>query len=663
MLNINDLYDSQLGLFKSALQAPQAVDLTAPHSEYTLELAEDVQVIHDGSGLASGPVKVPVWGYRGKGVAFSSPGPILLSHINQPVAVTWKNNLPTASKNGQSIYPFTFFEPLPPNLKRKLATLKANIITHLHGAAIPSGSDGWPTESYGPGHRRTHHYSNQQPAATIWYHDHAMDQTGLNVYAGIAGGYVILDQTDQALSDYLASLGGNGPGWAEKFGHGPSGIPLVIQDRLLSDDASQYIYQTNFDDTKENNNHIKVGTGGEFFGRINLVNGQVSPKLEIGPTALRLKLLNGCNSRFLVLCFTDSSDQQVAVPVYHIGDDHGRRNHAQTMTGSLIRLGPGERLDVVVDFSRLSGQAIRLVDVGTAPFPGDSGELPASFDPQALLAKRKNLGGSDNYPEILLFDVANAPAGKGLDTNVVSRILATGNAAKTRVVALREFVMYMEPASMQDFVERCSTDDFNNANSHEPSAMLVLEELAPAAQGEPVVLESTVDLFDSNNQAGIYQYKVAGNTAGSLDSTYQNGVLRYIGDMEQAWLSHPYSVKANSTEVWRFINLTGDTHPMHIHLVGFQVVDSSVVKFTDLGDGIISNLEISSSQVAPNLPDHLLGAKDTVQVDPGPKDPLLRHGSILTLVGEFQGGAGRYVYHCHMLEHEDHMMMRKFKVI
>ncbi len=94
---------------------------------------------------------------------------------------------------------------------------------------------------------------------------------------------------------------------------------------------------------------------------------------------------------------------------------------------------------------------------------------------------------------------------------------------------------------------------------------------------------------------------------------------------------------------------------MHIHLVGYHVVDSSDISYPPKQEnGLITGINISSSRVAPNLPDHLTGFKDTVQVDPS---------TILTLVATFEAGKGRYVYHCHMLEHEDHMMMRKIKVI
>ena len=677
----DDLYDSAKGLFKSALRAPQAVDLTAPHAEYKLILVEEPQQIHSGQGL-NGPLSVPVWGYKGQGVSFASPGPVLLTEHNHAVSVTWKNELPAAS-NRASIFPFDFQTgTLTPVLVEKYPNLKADIITHVHGAAIPSGSDGWPTECYGPSQRRTHHYHNQQPATTIWYHDHAMDQTGLNVYAGIAGGYVILDQTDRALSAYLTSLGGNGAGWAESFGHGPAGIPLVIQDRLLADDGSRYVYATNYAETTLANN-VKVGSGGEFFGRINLVNGQVSPNLAIGPTALRLKLLNGCNSRFLVLCFVDESDQLQAVPIYHLGDDHGRRHHAHPLAvdAAPIRIGPGERLDLVADFSAFANRKLRLVDIGAAPFGGDIAEMaagsPGALDPHAvkdrLAFKRGHQFEVDdqgnatttvnNYPEIMQFDVANVAPAKPVSVDTLNRILLTGHAVKTRVIALREFVMYCEMMQhgqhqhAHHYVERCAPDQFANVNACEAAAMLVLEELEPAGAGDTAIIHSQFDLFDPHNRSGSFDYKVVGNTAGSLDPHYQGGKLRYVGDMQQAWLDHPYVVKAGSAEVWRFVNLTGDTHPMHIHLCGFEVVDSTAIACTDPGISYIDDLHITpvpAPAVAPNLPDYLQGSKDTVQVDPG---------TVLTVVCKFEGGTGRYVYHCHMLEHEDHMMMRKFKVV
>ncbi len=675
----DDLYDPAKGLFKSVLAAPQAVDLTDQHAEYKLTLVEQPQQIHGGQGL-NGPLSVPVWGYKGLGVSFSSPGPILLTEQNHAVSVTWKNELPAVS-NRASIFPFDFQAgSLTPVLVEKYPNLKAEIITHVHGAAIPSGSDGWPTECYGPGQRRADHYHNQQPATTIWYHDHAMDQTGLNVYAGIAGGYVILDQTDRALSAYLTALGGNGPGWAESFGHGPAGIPLVIQDRLLANDGSRFVYATNYAESTLANG-VKVGSGGEFFGRVNLVNGQVSPNLPVGPTALRLKLLNGCNSRFLVLCFVDELDQLQALPAYHIGDDHGRRSHASPLAvdAAPIRVGPGERLDLIVDFSGFANRKLRLVDIGAAPFGGVIPEMAQGdiLDPQAVKDRLAFKRGHEfeiddqgvvtttvnNFPEILQFDVANVAPATPVNLDTLNRILLTGHALKTRVIALREFVMYCEMMQhgqhqhAHHYVERCAPDQFANVNACEAAAMLVLEELEPANPGESAIIRSQFDLFDPHNRIGSFDYKVVGNTAGRLDANYQGGKLRYAGDMQQAWLDQPYVVKAGSTEVWRFVNLTGDTHPMHIHLCGFEVVDSVPIACADPSVSYIPDLHIPSApapSVSPNLPDHLQGSKDTIQVDPG---------SVLTVVCKFEGGTGRYVYHCHMLEHEDHMMMRKFKVV
>lgn len=710
------LYDLSQGLFKSALRPPQVINLREPHAECKLTLMEAEQEIHDGVGL-SGPIKVPVWGYQGAKFDFCSPGPILLTEKDHSVSITWKNSLPTR-RRGNNIFPFDFQGELPPVLAEKIPDCKAGIITHLHGAAIPSGSDGWPTESYAPGQRRTHHYHNQQPAATVWYHDHAMDQTGLNVYAGIAGGYVILDNIDQVLAGYLSSLGSGGLGWAESFGQGPAGIPLVIQDRLLSDSGAEirYVYQTNYENTavKVGEQSVAVGKGGEFFGRINLVNGQVSPHLQAGPSALRFKLLNGCNSRFLVLCFVDENDDLQPVPVYQIGDDHGRRDQAEPYALKIaplcpeqpraepldvvkpIRIGPGERLDVIADFSGFRNRKLRLVDIGRAPFQGNIPEWvnaipqnpysPSSLNPDAVKARIESKrthkfeldgAGNDtttynNYPEILQFEIADVASAKPVDIDTLSRILLTGNAVKTRVIALREFVMYSEGncgmnthpghEAMPHFVERCSPDLFANTNANEAAAMLVLEELEEARDGDPVVIESRFDLFDAVNRAlkASYKYKVTGNTAGTLIG---NDVSRYQGDMKNAWISQPYVVKSNSTEVWRFVNLTGDTHPMHIHLTGFRIVESLPIACADPGLSYIPDLHvpepdftkgIPAPSVAPNLPIHLQGCKDTVQVDPG---------TILTVIGKFEGGTGRYVYHCHMLEHEDHMMMRKFKVV
>jgi len=108
-------------------------------------------------------------------------------------------------------------------------------------------------------------------------------------------------------------------------------------------------------------------------------------------------------------------------------------------------------------------------------------------------------------------------------------------------------------------------------------------------------------------------------------------------------------VELGSTEKWRFINPTDDAHPMHLHLVQFQLLQRQGFNAVALHNG---KLELVGSPRAPQANE--AGWKDTAVVNPK---------EVLTILIRFEGYTGRYVFHCHMLEHEDNDMMRPYEVI
>ena len=157
----------------------------------------------------------PLWGYNGM-----FPGPTFDVRRGRPIAVDWKNDLP--SKHLLPIDPVIHgAETDKPNVRT---------VVHLHGAKVMPDSDGYPeawfTRNFaktGPFFKnRTYHYPNDQRAATLWYHDHALGVTRLNVYAGLAGMYLLRDEEEDSFDL-------------------PSGryeVALMIQDRILDPDGS-----------------------------------------------------------------------------------------------------------------------------------------------------------------------------------------------------------------------------------------------------------------------------------------------------------------------------------------------------------------------------------------------------------------------------------------
>jgi spore coat protein A len=391
-----------------------------------------------------------------------------------------------------------------------------------------------------PGGTARYSYPNDQPAATLWYHDHAVGITRLNVYAGLSGFYLLRDEAEQAMN--LPSGGHE--------------IPLVLQDRTL-DDTGQLLYLP----THEDGVKLPPGVWGpEFFGELPVVNGAIYPYVNVEPRPYRLRLLNGANSRFLDLFFNLAkrpTDIPSLIQFHQIGTDGGFLP-APVQLNKLL-LGPAERADLIVDFTGLEGKTVTLSNSAAAPFPG--WEMMARHHAQLY--------------EWMQFRV-NLPV--------------AGNATPHRAASVVSFARLDESASV-------ITRDF------------VLAERLDA-QGRSLGVRIN-------------------------DKGYDDPVTEFV--------------KLGSVEKWRFINTTDDAHPMHLHLVQFQIVERQGFNPAALQNGALQ-LVGTPRPPAPNE----AGWKDTAIVHPR---------DVLTILVRFDGYTGRYVFHCHMLEHEDNDMMRPYEVV
>ena len=277
-----------------------------------------------------------LWGYEGQ-----YPGPTIEVMQGQPVEVLWENGLPL-----QPIFPVDTKIPgsMPP-------TPLVRTVTHLHGARATPESDGMPERWFTPGHSALYHYPNDQQAATLWYHDHAMGITRLNVYAGLAGFYLLRDRRE---------LGMDLPS-------GEYEIPLLLQDRTL-DDQGQLLYVPTTDDGVK----LPPGVwGSQLFGDLPVVNGAIYPHLEVEPRLYRLRVLNGANSRYFNLFLNlakSPTDIPKLVQWHQIGSDGGFLSSPVPVKKLL--LGPAERADLIVDFSGLEGKTVILSNDAFAPYPG-----------------------------------------------------------------------------------------------------------------------------------------------------------------------------------------------------------------------------------------------------------------------------------------------------
>jgi spore coat protein A len=277
----------------------------------------------------------------------------------------------------------------------------------------------------------------------------------------------------------------------------------------------------------------------EVYGDAVLVNGKIFPYLDVEPRKYRFRVLNGSNGRAIHLTF--SSSQAQWFPKFHqIGSDQGLL--AAPIELTRVRLSPGERADLIFDFSAYAESSLALrndnfnvMQFRVAAKGGrDEGALPQSLRP---------------VPKI-----------------------AEAAAVRTRMLTLVEI------------------DD--------PKKRPLMSLLNNAHWSMPVTEDPVLD----------------------------------------------------SIEIWNFINLTNDDHPIHLHLVRFQILDRrafNVNAYSTTGE-----LQYLGPPVAPDPAE--AGWKDTVRAD---------HGMVTRIIIRFEGFTGRYVWHCHILEHEDNEMMRPYEIV
>eukprot|EP01120_Amphizonella_sp_Union-15-10_P015236 TRINITY_DN7788_c0_g1_i2.p1 TRINITY_DN7788_c0_g1~~TRINITY_DN7788_c0_g1_i2.p1 ORF type:complete len:397 (+),score=42.83 TRINITY_DN7788_c0_g1_i2:87-1277(+) len=277
-------------------------------SSYSLTISQISQKLHRDLP------RTVLWGIEG-----SFPGPTIEARTGSAIRVTWKNRLPNDPLiPTRSIMPHDHGHP-------------CRIVIHLHGGKTRPESDGHPQHTTIPGHNIEFTYDNDQPAALLWYHDHTESLTRVNVYSGISGLYILRDDIEDKLD------------LPEKSYE----IPLVIQDRVIDLLTGQLVYPYEWP--------------AEMFGDTVLVNGVIYPYVEVKPRIYRFRVVNGCNSRFFNISLSNAQS------FYQIGSDGGFFN--ETVTLKSILLSPGERADLLIDFSSNAGETIELLNDANAPFP------------------------------------------------------------------------------------------------------------------------------------------------------------------------------------------------------------------------------------------------------------------------------------------------------
>jgi spore coat protein A len=594
------------------------------------------------------PVGLPtttVWGYgavssdskRGL-LLHNAPSLTIEAKWNTPVRVKWINELLDANGN---FLPHLL--PVDPTLhwanpaggtegRDTRPTLTSTpgrytgpvpIVTHVHGAVgVGDESDGYAEAWYLPdagnipagyategtwynffaSKAATAHgvtwgsgfaifqYPNANRASTVWYHDHVLGMTRLNVYAGPAGFYIIRggpDGDDAVLdsrSGTPAVLPGPAPKENDQF---PSNktyyeIPMAIQDRSFNIDGSLFYPTTRkfFDEIVRD--YIPVGDfspiwNPEFFGNTMMVNGNTWPFQTVEQVRYRFRFLNGCQSRFLILNFSSIP----GVEVWQIGNEGGFLSAPVNLTalGNQLLMGLAERADVIVDFTNVPVGNYVLTNVGPdEPFGG--GVPGVDFDP--------------------------SDAG------------STGQVMQLRIVP----AVAADPTTPPQFLVLPAITPLSAATVTRPLALI--EKMGEGFEADGEEVEGPVEALLGTVTAGVWTERLW------MDPVTENPAL-------------------GATEVWEFYNTTGDAHPMHIHETVFEVVNREGLVLNTDGE-VLHPIQLDGNITSAEPWES--GFKDTVIAYPGQVTRVRLQFNTL----------GQFVWHCHIVEHEDNEMMRPYRI-
>lgn len=577
--------------------------ISPPADYYEIDMTASQHKFHRDLGPAT------VWTYGQPGKTPVLLGPTIVAKSGKPVVIKWINNLPTALAD------FPLKDAIDPTIEGAPGfgvnefgvhqVPPGAAIPHLHGGKTAARFDGTPMQWWtadgekGDDYKTdTFTYVNDVPATLLWYHDHTMGATRFKPYLGLAAAYVLFDDVDNGMTITVKDTKGKKLVQKVPAGYGVYHLPLVIQDKQFNSDGTLF-YPT------EGISSVHPVWVPEFFGDTPVINGKAYPYLDAQPRRYRLRFLNGSQARFYNVGFHQEIGSDL--PFWVIGSEGGLLP-APTQKSRLL-IAPGERFDVIVDFTGIPlGSTVMMTNDANEPYP--DGDPPVVTD---LMKIYINTAVPADDP-----DTTVLPA--NLILPAVPRLVATPGLPPRDVVAKENF------------------DDLAFPDS--PTEVLL------------------------------------------------NG-YRFTDPITD-------KIKAGTTETWQWINLTVDAHPMHPHLVAAQVVNRQAFRDDPETIDVIEGVEdykadwaayLASGRTSPKpdvnglsslgdpyLTDSIelpapeeMGFKDTVKAPPG---YVTRTRAKFALPWtSFQDydwrtrSYGSWVYHCHILEHEENDMMRPFEVV
>lgn len=558
--------------------------------------------------------------------------------------------------------------PITGNIMTDPYTGPIGIVTHLHGGEVPSNSDGGPNAWFTPnftfkgsawadnGVTNFYTYPNQQEAATIWFHDHMIGGTRLNVYSGLEGFYFLRGTAEEA--DHLPGWSGDDKvreitpaGKTATFNGANAYLPeieMAIQDRMFNVNGGLYWPVT------PTNSDVHPFWTPEFFGNVMCVNGKSWPYLSVAPRKYRFHVLDGCNARMLNMWLYDTLNHVNGPAIQIVGTDGGLLETPVSIdpaTGGKLFIAPGERVDVIIDFTGVApGTVFTLMNDAAAPYPTGDPVIPGLTDRIMQFVVNGELA------------LAANPANPGTDMSAV-------------------------PVNLRPTNPLVKLTNFDGTTNVTPTTKreLILNEVTGA--GGPLMVLCNNSRMHNEPASGVVPFQ--------------------FGDLTEMPME-------GKTETWTIINTTMDAHPMHIHLAQWQLVKRQafndslyMIAYANAwtahvpfiapypstsmypggagtpypydslnADGAIGgNPAVGPFLMGPvkSANPEERGWKDVIKIYPGeiatyivrfaPTDRPLG-ASAAQLQYPFDPSIGQgYVWHCHIVDHEDNDMMRMYMVM
>jgi len=630
-----------------------------------------------------------VWGYRLGNLptnpAGTYTGPVLVATRNVPTRIRFVNNLGNTSGSNLQFWQagtdqtLHWADPLhgEENMCAHMGGMPMSYcaehysgpiptVPHVHGGEVPpvidGGPDAWFTSDgayhghgyytqpgvSAAGNEAVYRYPNTQEAAMIWFHDHLLGATRLNVYAGLAGAYPLIDPS-------LTLPIGLHPVGLQQGASGPVDylVPLVLQDRMF--DVNGQLFFPNVGINPEHPFWIP-----EFVGDTIVVNGKVWPFMNVQAKRYRFLFVNGSNARTYELFLVNPVTKAMGPPIWQIGTDGGYLDAPVKIDPNVkpldrLLLMPGERADVIIDFAGLQGQTLIMRNTGRTPYP--KGTAPSGSTLGQIVQFRVQAGAVTDASYDPASGIPLRPAMVRLVNPATGALAAGVTANKTRQMTLNEIM----------------------------------------GMGGPLEILVNNTKWDGKRSDG--------SVRADFQAITINGMTDYYSELPNE----------GDTEVWEIVNLTADAHPIHTHLTQFQLINRQGFNVSKYNGAYAAAFPGSSTIIDPMTglpyaagvfipafgppldyntgnaralggnPDIVpflqgplkppngneAGWKDTVVMYPGQvtriavrfapmqkpiNDPALTYPFDPNALGH------GFVWHCHIIDHEDNEMMRPYKV-